>query len=52
VDSWRKVKAKLIVRYGTVKAAAASLGCHYNSIRYAQKGLCPGIKRKLDKVLE
>lgn len=44
---WRAVKAKITVRFGTVSAAAAHLGCSSEGIRQAVRGKCPGIARKL-----
>jgi hypothetical protein len=32
---WQSVKANIIRNYATVRAYAARLGCHYNSIRNA-----------------
>lgn len=48
---WRKVKAKVIERFGTVEAAAVKLNCHPNSVRNAAEGRSPGILKKLLKLL-
>lgn len=35
-QDWRAVKAKLIARFGTIRAVAKKLGCHHNSVRYSK----------------
>jgi hypothetical protein len=50
-NRWIKSKAKLIARFGTIEEAARQLDCHYNSIRYAVAGRCPGVYLKLKKWL-
>jgi hypothetical protein len=48
-QNWIKVKAKVISRFGTVKAAASQIGCHPNAIRYAAANKCPKVKAKLQQ---
>jgi hypothetical protein len=48
LQNWRQVKAKIILRYGTISAAAAALGCSAEGIRQSVSGKCPGIARKLE----
>jgi len=45
---WRPVKAKVVARFGAITAAARAIGCHPNPVRYAQSGLCPKVKNKLE----
>lgn len=51
-QNWRRVKGKIIARFGTVEAAARIIGCHPNAIRYAVRGLCPRVKAKLKEALD
>jgi len=50
-QNWRAVKAKLIIRYGGVSAAANALGCSAEGIRLSAKGQCPGIAKRLESVI-
>lgn len=47
IQKWRGVKAKIVLAYGTISAAAAALGVSTEGIRQAVRGRCPGIARKL-----
>lgn len=47
IHKWRAVKAKIIVRYGTLARAAGVLDCSVEGIKQAVKGRCPGIATKL-----
>lgn len=44
---WRKVKARLIVHFGSVTKAAQAIGCNDESIRGAVRGTCPGVAERL-----
>jgi len=48
---WRKVKIRVIERFGTIRAAAKELKCHPNAIRYSTEGKCPNVQRKLEEIL-
>jgi hypothetical protein len=50
-EKWRRIKAKLIARHGTVKAVAAMIDCHPNAIRYAVEGRCPRVAARLKEVM-
>ena len=44
---WRGVKAAIIVRYGSMAAAARDLNCSKTGLRAAAEGACPGILKKM-----
>lgn len=46
---WWALKAALIARYGTLSAAAAAMKCSTNGFRHANKGICPGVAKKLQR---
>ncbi len=46
---WWALKAALIARYGTLSAASHALNCSTNGFRHANKGICPGVAKKLEK---
>lgn len=48
-EMWIAVKGKLISRFGTIKDAAAVLGCHPNAIRLSVQGKCPSVAKRLKK---
>lgn len=48
---WQRVKAKIIARFGTIRAAASVIHCHPNAIRYANAGRCPRVAERLKKAL-
>jgi hypothetical protein len=48
---WRRLKARIIKRFGTVQAAAEKIGCHRNSPRLAAAGRCPDVLILLLKAL-
>jgi hypothetical protein len=50
-QDWRMVKAKIIVRFGTLGACAARLECSVEGLRSAVKGKCPGIWTRLQQEL-
>lgn len=49
--SWREVKAKIIIRFGTISAAAAHLGCSAEAVRGAVKGTCPKVAKRLEALI-
>lgn len=49
--SWREVKAKIILRFGTVSAAAREIGCSEQAIRQTAQGRCPRVAEKLFPLL-
>jgi len=49
---WRHVKAKIIIRYGSVAECARKLKCSNEAIRQTVTGRCPGIAAKLEAVLQ
>jgi hypothetical protein len=50
-NKWRKIKAKIIERFGTIDAAAQYISCHRNSIRHAVDGNCPRVLIRLEEAL-
>ena len=46
LQNWLDVKAKIIARFGTVKACAALVPCHVNSLRYV--GRRGNARRRVD----
>jgi hypothetical protein len=48
---WLQVKAKIILRYGSVSGAAGALKCTTSAIRYAVEGKCPKVWERLQKAL-
>ncbi len=48
---WIQVKAKLILKFGTVKRAASFLDCHPNALRYSVAGKCPRVAFRLNASL-
>jgi len=44
---WKKLKAAIILRHGTLEVAARRLHCSVNGLRAASVGKCPGILQKL-----
>ena len=44
---FRRMKADLTLRYGTLRKAARELGCSVNGLRAAALGKCPGIRKRL-----
>lgn len=47
--TYRTFKAKIILRFGTLRAAARAVGCHHNSIRLAGMGRAPEVLQKLER---
>jgi hypothetical protein len=50
-QSWRAVKAKIVIRFGTITAAAQHLGCSDEAIRQSVHGKCPRVAARLNRVL-
>ena len=50
-NSWRQVKAKIIVRFGTVGAVAREIGCSEQAIRQTVLGKCPRVAAQLKELL-
>lgn len=50
--NYRKFKGKIIAHFGTARAAARTVGCHYNSIRLAGLGRCPKVLKRLEPYLK
>ena len=48
---WNQVKAKIVLRFGTVTACARHIGCSDEAIRLSVKGKCPQVARKLKLAL-
>lgn len=47
-QNWRSVKANIVLRFGTVRAAAENIGASPEAMRLAVKGKqCPGIRAKM-----
>jgi len=47
-QKWRAVKAAIVMRYGTIRDAAAALGVSPEAMRLAVMGKkCPGVRKKL-----
>lgn len=47
---WNTVKGRVIQRFGTVRAAALALHCHFNSVRHAAEGRCPNVRGRMKKL--
>jgi hypothetical protein len=50
-QAWREVKAKIILRFGSIGAAARALQCSDEAIRLTVQGKCPNVKRRLEAAL-
>jgi hypothetical protein len=50
--SSREVKARIILKFGTITACAAHLRCSRESIRLSSKGKCPRIAKRLQEALQ
>jgi len=50
-ESWREVKGRLVVLFGGVAPVATRLGVHRNSIKLAVEGRCPGVRKRLYRLL-
>lgn len=50
-QNWRVVKAKIVLRFGTVTACAQALDCSDEAIRMSVQGKCPKVRRKLEAAL-
>jgi hypothetical protein len=48
-ENWLSVKVKLLTRFGSIKAAAAALGCHRNAPRLAALGFCPDLAKEMKR---
>lgn len=48
---WRQLKSALILRFGTVSAAARHFKCTPNAIYQVAAGECPKVRRSLEKEL-
>ena len=48
---WLQIKAKIILRYGSVSKAAHAMECTTSAIRYAVDGKCPKVWIRLQKAL-
>ena len=51
-QKWDRVKAKIIVRFGSVTACAAAIGRSDEAIRQAVAGKCPGVAKQLKEALK
>lgn len=51
-QDWFEVKAKIIRRFGSIKACAAAIDVTSEAIRLTVQGKCPHTKKKLEAVLK
>ena len=48
---WIQIKAKILLRFGSINKAAQSLDCTTAAIRYSVDGKCPKVWERLQKAL-
>ena len=48
---WQQVKGKLISRFGMLRVAAETIGCHTNALRKAVQGKAPKVMERMNKYL-
>lgn len=51
-QAWREVKAKIVLRYGTISELARKIGCSERAIRMAATtAQCPDVRLRMETLL-